>query len=293
MFRYLLLCLCPISICSQSTLLWKISGNGLQQPSFLYGTFHHVCTHHFKPTPTTLKALQVVDEIYFEVHLDSLSYLPEIDFKNEELRLKNQQKILNRLLNEEQIDTIKRFTLKNGIQTWGKQVQEDFLVQIFSFARAKEFSCDFSEIISYEKELFKISKKKMHFGIESPKVHATYMQYLLLDLAELVHVVLAIVEHPTALAKNFKQDEAAFLRGDIHQLVKDQYGNFMMSKTQLAEFNRYLITYRNLNWIPKLIQKIHQKSLFIAVGASHLAGNTGLIPLLKKQGFTVEPCFKL
>ena len=133
----------------------------------------------------------------------------------------------------------------------------------------------------------------MHFGIESPKVHATYMQYLLLDLAELVHVVLAIVEHPTALAKNFKQDEAAFLRGDIHQLVKDQYGNFMMSKTQLAEFNRYLITYRNLNWIPKLIQKIHQKSLFIAVGASHLAGNTGLIPLLKKQGFTVEPCFKL
>ena len=34
---------------------------------------------------------------------------------------------------------------------------------------------------------------------------------------------------------------------------------------------------------------MQSKSCFIAVGAGHLAGENGLINLLKKQGYTVEP----
>jgi uncharacterized protein YbaP (TraB family) len=54
-------------------------------------------------------------------------------------------------------------------------------------------------------------------------------------------------------------------------------------------FKLKLVDKRNNNWIPKLVDLFSKKSCFVAVGAGHLAGENGLINLLKKQGYTVEP----
>ena len=48
---------------------------------------------------------------------------------------------------------------------------------------------------------------------------------------------------------------------------------------------------RNLNWIPKLEDWMSKKSLFVAVGAGHLAGENGVIHLLRNKGYKVEPVF--
>jgi uncharacterized protein YbaP (TraB family) len=46
---------------------------------------------------------------------------------------------------------------------------------------------------------------------------------------------------------------------------------------------------RNKRWIPKLVQLMNTKTIFIAVGAGHLAGEFGVIQLLRNQGYTVVP----
>ena len=46
---------------------------------------------------------------------------------------------------------------------------------------------------------------------------------------------------------------------------------------------------RNRDWIPKIEEIIRQQPSFIAVGALHLAGDEGLITMLRKQGYTIEP----
>jgi uncharacterized protein YbaP (TraB family) len=46
---------------------------------------------------------------------------------------------------------------------------------------------------------------------------------------------------------------------------------------------------RNKRWIPKLVQLMNTKTIFIAVGAGHLAGENGLIQLLRNQGYIVSP----
>ena len=52
-----------------------------------------------------------------------------------------------------------------------------------------------------------------------------------------------------------------------------------------------MLVNRNKNWIPKLENWMKTKSLFIAVCAGHLAGDEGIINLLRKQGYTVEPVY--
>ena len=46
---------------------------------------------------------------------------------------------------------------------------------------------------------------------------------------------------------------------------------------------------RNKKWISRIADKMSRSSVFFAVGAGHLWGDNGVITLLRKQGYTVEP----
>ncbi|MNY56105.1 TraB family protein [compost metagenome] len=54
------------------------------------------------------------------------------------------------------------------------------------------------------------------------------------------------------------------------------------------KFNRIFLADRNKIWIPRLVEKMKTEQVFLAVGCAHLFGKTGLVTLLRKQGYTVE-----
>ena len=55
-----------------NTLLWKISGNGLSKPSYLYGTIHMLCADDAGLSDQMKTIIRKVDNIYFEVDIDNL-----------------------------------------------------------------------------------------------------------------------------------------------------------------------------------------------------------------------------
>ena len=55
------------------------------------------------------------------------------------------------------------------------------------------------------------------------------------------------------------------------------------------EFDYVPLKVRNKNWIPKIETNISQKSCLIMVGFAHLRYKTGIISLLREQGYMVEP----
>lgn len=57
----------------------------------------------------------------------------------------------------------------------------------------------------------------------------------------------------------------------------------------LASIGRLTIRERNESWIPLVKSSIGQRRCLIAVGASHLFYKTGLISLLRAEGYKVEP----
>jgi uncharacterized protein YbaP (TraB family) len=66
----------------------------------------------------------------------------------------------------------------------------------------------------------------------------------------------------------------------------------LIAKSEIGSDKKYeelLLTKRNINWVGQLKNIMNKKSVFVAVGAGHLVGEKGLLNLLKKEGYTVEP----
>lgn len=90
---------------------------------------------------------------------------------------------------------------------------------------------------------------------------------------------------------DFEKVLIAYLSGDLDKilatnakttgdLVNDQIWQKM--KTRLIE-------QRNVQMAQRVIEAAQVQSLFVAVGASHLAGESGLVAHLKQAGFTLQP----
>jgi uncharacterized protein YbaP (TraB family) len=88
-----------------------------------------------------------------------------------------------------------------------------------------------------------------------------------------------------AAKKEFDSMLGLYLNRDLVAL-----GNLMKEEGAGVDgFTETMLTKRNQNWMLQLKALLLEQALFIAVGAGHLPGAEGLIELLRKEGFTVEP----
>lgn len=53
--------------------------------------------------------------------------------------------------------------------------------------------------------------------------------------------------------------------------------------------NKNLVVVRNKKWLPKIIKSITLNSCLVSFGLAHLGGPTGLIELLRKEGYVLTP----
>jgi len=76
-----------------------------------------------------------------------------------------------------------------------------------------------------------------------------------------------------------------YLKQDINSMA-----NMISEEDKNTEgFEEKLLTKRNENWIPLIIEGAKKGSVFYAVGAGHLGGPKGVINLLRKEGIRVIP----
>jgi uncharacterized protein YbaP (TraB family) len=85
--------------------------------------------------------------------------------------------------------------------------------------------------------------------------------------------------------KEFKEMMKAYKDQNLEKLSE------MMNSSDdgIMQYQDLLLNNRNRNWVVKLKTLLPKYSLVIAVGAGHLPGEKGVINLLKKEGYIVEP----
>ena len=75
----------------------------------------------------------------------------------------------------------------------------------------------------------------------------------------------------------------------LNKLILQEYEESDYTPEQKQQRFEKMFTNRNKNWVQQLKTIMPEKSVFVVVGSGHLPGNDGVIDLLKREGYTVEP----
>jgi len=259
---------------NQSSLLWEISGNGLEHPSFLFGTIHLICEEDY-----------IMSEVIENKIKEAQAFYAELDFSNMSEIMYMQQSMmvdtpLSQRLPKEKYDRLASLLQENmnlDIQTF-ENLSE---AAIASSITIQSFACEKHKM--YEMELLQMAlrdQKKLG-GLESVKE-----QMELLNGNFEIDVLIDMLEEYKKDGPEFTKKMIKLYRSqNIEELLS------LMNQTSYMTdqaFNEMLVK-RNHNWVEKMPTIMKNHSTFFAVGAAHLGGKQGVIQLLRENGFTVTP----
>ena len=266
----------------EKSLLWEISGNGLAKPSYLYGTIHMICKDDASLGDSLVAAIQRSDRVYFEVDMDNLM---EMFTALKDFKMRNDTTLAD-LLSKEDYEKVKEYMeSKSGILPFSKlETYKPMLAS--SLLMESGIGCE--ESVAMEQLIMEQAKKngKRIEGLETMSYQASIFDSIPYKLqAEQLLKYITEGSSQSQADKQFEEMIEAYKAQDIEKL-----GEFVKEdESGLGHYEDILIYNRNRNWVQKLKKIMPEKSLTIAVGAGHLAGENGVIKLLRKEGYTVKP----
>lgn len=265
-----------------NTLLWKISGNGIERPSYLFGTIHMLCADDALLSPAMLKAIRDCDEVYLEVDMDNLFEMFGVMNK---MKMKGDT-TLRDLLNDADYKKVKDHFESKGsllpfsmLETYKPILAASTLEQ---GALPCENTAMMEQVIMNEAK----ENKKTIRGLETMSYQAGVLDSIPYKLqAEQLLGYINSADTGGDEDQQVKEMFDAYKKQDLNKLEE----LMVATEAGMAGFTDILLYNRNQNWVKKLKLLLTEKSLLIAVGAGHLPGEKGVIKLLRKEGYEVTP----
>ena len=260
----------------EKSLLWKISGNGLNKPSYLFGTIHLTCDTSLDEN--TLNALEATEQLYLELDMDDKS----IQMQMMKLMMMKDGAKLSTLLSPEDFKILDEF-LKKNLNMSAKMFDSFKPFMISSMLFPKMLDCKSQSV---ESELMKVTKEQNEeiFGLEKAEDQMkVFDEISYQDQAD--ELLKTVKDNLEKDKKEFIEMMTIYQNKDIEGMLK------MMSDSDnkiTSENQDILLNNRNKNWIPIMVKIMKDKPTFFGVGAGHLAGEEGVIKLLRKKGYKVE-----
>jgi uncharacterized protein YbaP (TraB family) len=268
----------------EKSLLWKVYGNGVKDTSYLYGTIHLIEKKDFALSKTLKNRFKKTDALIMEINLEMDEATKTYVRDN---ALYPGGKTIQNYLSAEDFAFFQSYlkdTLKLGaIKTKLCEMMRPFYIQ------AIIMSAQMDSAVSYESTFNKMAKKKEKLGLETMQEQMAIIAggELQTQVDELIRQLKSgELKADGELAKLV----ALYKLQDVQGLYDEMVNSMAKEGGKMAGVSKEdFLDNRNKRWIPKLAKLMKTKSIFIAVGAGHLAGENGVIQLLKNQGYIVEP----
>ena len=271
-----------------NTLLWKISGNGLKRPSYLFGTMHVLCAEDATVSDSLKYVIKNCDQIYFELDMDNLGEtLGALKY----IRMNNGTK-LSELLTKEEYAKVEAYFKQNSLPlSMFNRVKPFFISSLIGeqmmSCTGKEGEGSFlSQKNGMEELIMRESKQynKEIKGLETTEFQASIFDSIPYEkqAKELVTYIDSIDTYKAATLEMVK----AYREQNLELL------DSLSSKSDPgmeADYMDLLLYGRNRHWVEQMPALMKENCLLFAVGAGHLPGEQGVINLLRKKGYRVTP----
>jgi uncharacterized protein YbaP (TraB family) len=256
---------------NENSVLWEVSGKGLTKPSYLFGTVHMICGKDFVMKPKAVEAFSKTSKLALEVNMadpDEIAIVQQMAIGKEPLSKK---------LTAKQIAELEVVLQKSGGVSLG-QVDNYTLETVMSLLFMKSFGCP--DLKFYEMEFVGKAKEsnKPIVGLEKAIEQMDFLNKSFTD-DELISYLQQI---DSDMSNTMTKD---YMNEDINSLYRTTTDKELMS----VNTKKILLDNRNENWLKIMPVMMQKESVFFAVGAAHLAGELGVLNLLKKAGYSVKP----
>jgi uncharacterized protein YbaP (TraB family) len=258
-----------------SSLLWKISGNEMAQPSYLFGTIHMLPEDKYFFTDNMKSALSSTEVLALEANMD-IPFAEQMKMATDML-MPDGKSWTDYLSAEEYALVRSAFVDSLGIKE--KKLEKYMKIRPI-YVSGLILTDLLGNVKMYEQELTSMAKKdkKSVIGLET------------------IQEQMAIVSNISIEDQmdDLKKATAGMLR-DYNELLDAYLAQNLILLGELAakedgfdKMEAKLLTERNDKWISSMQDQLKKNPTFFAVGAMHLVGEKGLISQLKAAGYTVE-----
>ncbi len=267
--------------------VWEITGRGLKEPSYLFGTYHLLTNSYLNEIPQVKQSLAKSKGLVVEAVIDS-SKLQSIAM----MAIMPDKKISGMITPEE-------------AKLISAELEALMGVNLAAVDQLKPSSVIVLMTLTYSQKLNAEVLKKypgqpmdVYLAVTAKKENKTVTALETIEQQlNLLYNHFSLEEQARQLVIFVKQKEISeqsqakllqiYLEHDLEKLFR-----YADSQPKDMGDSDFLLKDRNMNWMKTLPDLIHKESQFIAVGALHLPGPDGVISLLQKQGYTVKPVTK-
>ena len=271
----------PAATPANNTLLWRITGNGLQKPSYLFGTMHMLCADDIELSDSLRTAIGRADQVYLELDMDNMF---EMLGAMQNMKMRGDTTLSDLLTKDEYKKVKEHFNAKGGLMPFAMLENFKPLMTAAMLSEQQFATCD--HMISMEQLIMKEAK-----NADIPLKGLETMNYQLSIFDKIPYKLQA------------KQLYQMITRTDKHEkdeltILTDAYRKQQLEKLEelttkddmgIQNFTDVLLYDRNKNWTEKMQSMMSKSAVVVAVGAGYLTGQKGVINLLRKAGYKVDP----
>lgn len=280
LFSFLLF-ISSVAICQENSVLYKVSGNGLEKPSYLFGIINFLPNDKFHMPLSVEEALESCEVFVTKTEMNRKT---QKKF-NEAVRIPNNGWI-NDYLTDDELNQLRLLLLldfevkEHAYHDFYSRLQPIILVTTTSALNLGD------NIVFVEQKLHDIAKKnRLKFdGLSTiDEEIAAFEKFPIEDQVEaLKYTVNNFYDH----IKDYDNMVASYLGDQDLEKVKDET---FKATNESQDFKKVYYDSRAIGWLPKIETMMKQKPTFMALGVPYLVGDVSLLSLLETKGYTITP----
>ena len=279
-----------IALSANAQLLWKVSGNGLEKPSYIFGT-HHLAPYSVMEQIEGLKpAFDETSQVVGELKMSDMQSPTAMQLMQQQMMMAD-DKTTKSLFTADEYAMINKY-VKENMQFDLNQMPKikpafitNNIVVLLYMKNVKGYNPQ--EQLDTYFQIKALENGKTVEGLETMEfqIDLLFNSTTAERQAELLSCTLADIDKTI---ENTKKLTDAYMAQDLKAILEIAEKREGTKCDPTAEEMEALTDKRNIAWMKKLPAMMKEQPTFVAVGALHLVGDKGLINLFKEAGYTIE-----
>ena len=280
---------------SQAQILYRISGKGLEKPSYIVGTYHLAPASFADSIPGMKTAIEGTQQVCGELDMMD-AFKPENAARLMQSQMLPEGTTLSSLLTSEQLERLNKLLLEEmgsnlNDEAFAAQIDKmtpaalSTTLSLSSYMKKVE-SFNPMELIDNYFQMLALQNGKAVKGFET----VDFQMGVLFGapLEKQVNDLMCMVDHFEDTEEMVNLITTAYFSQDLTLIEEAMEQESKIDCGTTEEDEDILINNRNRNWVELMPDMMAEQPTLFVVGAGHLCGEKGVLKLLEKAGYTIE-----